>query len=251
MSSWFRKPLNIGIAVGAGVLAVGVIVLIIYGVVTHSEPVLLQVCWFGGEARYVDGETEEAYDYGACSGDEELVWAAKQIPLTVTAIEARSEDVFAPGAEGRKGIDAAIRDINSQVGCKLLEPRGLRDGSAILARIGAAVDIDARRDRGGSGKAASSASRSPLGFARHYQGDERGSLHCDLSVSSATGNLRSEYLVAHHELLHCLGLAHDPDNPASAMYPLTADDTMWDQMQAARITDADRARLRELYCARH
>lgn len=246
MSSWFKKPLNMGIAIGAGVLAVVVIALIVYGVVTHSEPLLLEVCWVDGQARYTDGSTEEWYDYGPCAGDEELVWAKKQIPLTVTAIEASSEDVFAPGAESRKGIDAAIRDINSQVGCKLLEPRGIREGSAILARLGAAVDVARPRDRSGPGKAGSSPSKSPLGFARHHQLD--GGLHCDMSVSSTVGSLRGEYLVAHHELLHCLGLAHHPDNPSSAMYPFTADDTMWDRMQAARITDGQRARLRELYC---
>jgi len=240
--SWFSKKRNIAITIGAGILAVVAAALIVYGVVTHTEPVLLEVCWENNEARYVEG-TE--VDDGPCEGSEELVWPKSQFPLSVAAIS--DETLLAPGSARREGLDSAIRDINSQVGCELLEP--VEDGAeaAIVAGVGKAVDVIARRNSGGKG---AKRNASILGWARH-QRNESGAdaeLHCDLAVYSTVGNLRREYLVAHHELLHCLGLAHDPNNPASAIYPFTEDDTMWDRMHAARITDADRARLRELYC---
>lgn len=239
--SWFRKPLNIGITIGAGVLALVVIGLIAYGVYTHREPSLLEVCWVGNEARYVEGSE---VDDGACEGAEELVWPTRQLPFTVAATKAVDETVLAPGAAEREGLDAAIRDINQQLGCAALRASADPLSAAMVAHLGEAVDVLPR------GVGSRAAKRAPLGWAHHDRansGDQL-SLRCNLHVRSNVGSLRGEYLVAHHEILHCLGLAHDPDNPASAIYPFTEDDTMWDQMQAARITDADRARLRGLYC---
>lgn len=238
--SWFSKPLNKGIAIGAGVLALVVIALIIYGVVTHREPILLEVCWVGSEARYVEG-TE--VDDGACEGAEELVWPQSQVPFSVAATKAVDQTVLAPGASEREALDSAIRDINQQVGCDLLRPSADPLSAAMVAHLGEAVDVLPRR-------VGSRAAKAPIGWAYHDRTDSGGqhSLRCHLHVRSNVGSLRGEYLVAHHEILHCLGLAHDDDNPASAIYPFTEDDSMWDRMQAARITDADRARLRSLYC---
>lgn len=239
--SWFSKPLNKGVAIGAGVLALVVIALIIYGVVTHREPVLLEVCWEGSEARYVEG-TE--VDDGACEGAEELVWPQSQVPFAVAATKAADETVLAPGASEREALDSAIRDINQQIGCTVLRASADPLSAAMVAHLGEAVDVLPRRMGGRR------PSKAPLGWAYHDRTDSRGqlSLRCHLHVRSNVGSLRGEYLVVHHEILHCLGLAHDPGNPSSAIYPFTEDDTMWETMQAARITDADRARLRSLYC---
>jgi len=239
--SWFRNPVNIAITIGAAILALVVIALIIYGVTTHREPILMEVCWEGNEARYVEG-TE--VDDGACEGAEELVWPQSQLPFAVAATKAADETVLAPGTVEREGLDAAIRDINQQLGCTVLRASADPLSAAMVAHLGEAVDV---LPRGVGGR---TAARAPLGWAHHDRSNSGSQLflRCHLHVRSNVGSLRGEYLVAHHELLHCLGLAHDPDNPASAIYPFTEDDTMWDQMQAARITDADRARLRGLYC---
>jgi hypothetical protein len=246
--SWFKKPLNIGIAIGAGVLAVVAAVLVIYGVVTHSEPVLLQVCWHNGIAFYDDGSVEEGgveTNHEPCDRPEELVWPTSQLPLTVAA-STPDGILLAPGASQREGVDAAIRDINSQIGFTLFAPIDFGARASVVVQVGAAMDSDRVR---GVREVHGRGSRPSLGYAAHHRanGEIGVSLHCDITVYSSTGNLRGDYLVAHHELLHCAGLAHDPDNPASAIYPFTVDDTMWELMQAARITDADRARLRELY----
>jgi len=239
--SWFSKPLNKGIAIGAGVLVLVVIALIIYGVVTHREPVLLEVCWEGTEARYVEG-TE--VDNGTCEGAEELVWPQSQLPFSVAATKAGSETVLAPGASEREALDSAIRDINQQLGCAALRASADPLSAAMVAHLGEAVDVLPRRVGGRR------PSKAPLGWAYHDRANSssESTLRCHLHVRSNVGSLRGEYLVAHHEILHCLGLAHDQNNPASAIYPFTDDDTMWERMQAARITDADRARLRSLYC---
>lgn len=238
--SWFKKPLNIGITIGAGVLAVVVIGLIIYGVTTHSEPGLLQVCWVDGQARYVEG-TE--VDDGACEGAEELVWPSSQIPLSVAAQAPDVQGFVSQGAPQREALDSAIRDINQQVGFALLASAGDGAGADIVVHLGEAVDAGGIRGAG----AGEERSR-PLGTARHHRTNSGGqlALRCDLHIYNV-GSLRGEYLVIHHELLHAIGLAHDPDNPASAIYPFTADDSMWERMQAARITDFDRALIRELY----
>ena len=239
----FKKPLNIGIAIGAAVLAVVVVVLIVYGVTTHSESGLLKVCWVDGQAHYVEGAE---VNNGSCEGAEELVWPESQIPLTVTAITAEGV-VLAPGASQREALDSAISDINSQVDFALLATIGDRAGIDIVVQVGAAVEAGGIRNSG-----ARDGERShPLGYARHHRANsatETGTiLHCDIVVYSTAGGLREEYLVVHHELLHCVGLAHDVNNPASAIYPLTLDDTMLDYMQMTRITDFDRSLIRELY----
>lgn len=239
--SWFKKPLNIGITIGAAVLAVVVIGLIIYGVTTHTEAGLLQVCWLDGRAHYVEG-TE--LDDGACEGSEELVWPESQIPLAVAAQASDVQGFVAPGASQREALDSAIRDINQQVGFALLTPVGDGAGADVVVHLGEAVDAGRIRGAGAGEERAR-----PLGFARHHRTNSGGqpALRCDLHIYSTVGSLRGEYLVIHHELLHAIGLAHDDDNPASAIYPFTSDDTMWERMQAARITDHDRALIRELY----
>ena len=242
--SWFSKKKNIAVVVGVAILFVVSAVSLIYAIATHEEPTLLEVCWTNdGRALYPKNTTEETY--GACSRGQELVWPEKQIPLSVAAVTGVEEIVLAPGTKRREALDQAIQDINSQVGCKVLSPTAFRDGSAILAHLGTAVVIELGRSRGRKGEGGG---HSSLGYARHRREKSGELLRCNFSVSSRVNNLRGEYLVTHHELLHCLGLSHDPDNPSSAIFPFTYDDTMWDSMISVRITDNDRAKLRDLYC---
>lgn len=251
--SWFDKKRNIAITVGAGILAILCIISITYAVITHEEPTLLEVCWTDGKAQYMEGATEE--DYGVCSRGKELVWPKKQIPLTVAAVAAYSEVVLAPGASGRKALDSAIKDINRQVGCEVLRPTALRNDASILARLGEPVGIYTGGDRKGKGE---KRGNPPLGFARHTKKQNKEQrrddsnklhkLHCNLTVYSHANNIRWQYLVVHHELLHCIGLTHHPDNPSSAMYPFSYDDTMWDRMSVSWITDGQLSALRRLYC---
>jgi hypothetical protein len=240
---WFKKPLNIAITVGAMVLLVVCAVLIAYGVTTHKEAGLLQVCWQGDKAQYTGG-TEVAPNE-SCTRTEELVWPQGKIPLAVAAIAPDRTTPLDPGAVAREGVDEAAEDINRQLGFDLFRAVADPVGAAVVVEIGVPVEagVDGRA-RGGDGKAATS---SPLGRAQHYLFSNGRGLFCDIDIYAGIGSLRHEYLVVHHELLHCAGLAHDADNPASAIYPFTNDDTMWERMQAARITDHDRELLRSRY----
>ena len=232
---------------------------IIYGVMT--EPGLLNVCWKDGQARYVLGEAEDYY--GACKGDEELVWPKEQLPLTVAAIEDSSEYFLAPGSSGRTGLDVAIKNINKEVGCTLLVPVAAPTNAAMVARVGAKVDFFSRRVPGKDSSlyTRNDYSVSPFGWTQHFNYGRdrlhygrdrlqhgRDRLRCDLFVPSIIDNLYVGYLIAYHELLHCVGLAHQPRNRKSIMYPFTYRKNMWDNMQRARILNGQRRILRNLYC---
>jgi len=75
-----------------------------------------------------------------------------------------------------------------------------------------------------------------LGYAKHYR--DNGEVSVYARVTSAVDSSKMEQFVARHMLLHAAGLAHD-DFPESAIYPLTAEDSTEDQMEAARITEHD------------
>jgi hypothetical protein len=243
--SWFKKPLNIGITIGAGALLVGSIVGVIYGVLTHSEPGLLEVCWNeDGGVKYVDIsqlEKGERVSYGACEGAEKLVWPQTRIPLAVAAV-AFNQAELEPGEREREALDVAIQDINRQLGFTILVPTKNRSRADIVVEIGAALGHSKVYGRNSErGEAIS-----PLGYTNHYRNDY-GELYCDIVVYSNTGGIRVQYLVIHHELLHAIGLAHDHNNFESAIHPFVVDDTTLDFMRSTRITDHDRELLRSLY----
>jgi hypothetical protein len=220
------KRLTIATAVVGALIALAAVGLIVYGVLTHREEGLLGVCWTentfeGTTASYVGGNE---VNLGSCRKPEGLVWPRKQIPLTVSIADYREEE------RDIKPIESAIANINSQVGCTLLKKTS--DGTySIRVLVGTSVESGSRE----------------LGLSRHFK--SRQGLHSEVFVYSNAGSERLVYLVAQHELLHSLGLAHD-DFPDSALYPFTADDTMSDTMDTARITDHDVALLRKLYCPR-
>lgn len=225
MSSWFKKPVNLAITIGAAVLAVVVVSLIIYGVTTHREPGLLQVCWQPNDsAAYANpGDLEglEAPD-APCAEPEELRWDRKQVPLKVAWQALQDSD--------ERALKAAIQDINAQLGFKMLVETPEGEASDIVVELEAHLVGE---------------KNPPAGWAHHVRSN--GVVGCDAKIRSLAASERFVYLVAHHELLHCIGLAHDQDNPASAIYPLTSDDTLEDTMKAVRITDFDRALIRRLY----
>lgn len=214
---WFTRPgyfIAILLFVVAAVLGV---IGIIYGVSTHEEGGLLRVCWNeSNSAEYV--VPFEGAPVGDCADPEDLVWPKNQVPLGVSILDLREDG---DGVEGK----AAIVDINNQLGFTLFTQ--VKEGSSVSLTLGAPVE-------GGSKK---------LGTAHHYKSPE--AMYAHATVYSATGSLRLTFLVAHHELLHVAGLAHD-SFPDSAMYGMDHDDSL-ERMTPARITDHDKSLLRDLY----
>ena len=237
-----KKSLVISIAV-AVVLGAITGSLLVYGILSHTEAGLLEVCWGeDGSAQYLDTsqlETVDESDGQPCYRPEELVWPQEQIPLSVATIAGDGVTSLIPGSTPREAIDAAIVDINRQVGFTLFAPARDRTWSDVVVYQGKAVEVSVARARREKGLA-------PL-LARVQHFRTGPSIRCHVVHYAHTGSVRHEYLVAHHELLHCAGLAHHPDNPSSAMYPLTFDDSMFERMHAARITDGHRSLLRKRY----
>jgi hypothetical protein len=223
------------------VAAVAALGLVLYGVLTHREGGLLLVCWdrvgYGATARYVDEGVEGSYEEGACERPRELVWAPKQIPLTVLPSESRSgqsprslpEDDFRSRA-----LKAAINDINGQLGFRLFKMVPPAPGSSVFVFFG--TPMETRRE--------GAVHRPPSGSVYHsrtYSLESTISIRSDVEASN-----RLLHLVLVHELLHVAGLAHD-NYPSSIMFPLLHDDTTDDVMRTQHISWHDRRLLRRMY----
>lgn len=217
----------------------GLSFLVAYGVATHWEPGLLRVCWTGAgglEARYEDADSVDGQIANAsCDRPEELVWPQSQVPLTVSAVEG-NETVLIVGSTRRRAIDAATDDINRQLGFRMLRPVTSVVPASVVVQVGAAMGVSSRTGAGAS----------PLGYARHYRGDRDSRLHCRGTVLSRVSDISTQYVVVLHELLHCVGLAHDWSE-SSVMYPFTRDDIMGHELRFVLISDRDRRRLAKLY----
>lgn len=239
----FKKPVNIWITIGAAVLTVVVIALIVWGVTHHTEGGLLCVRWHNGAAVYLDQEECD----GARQGAEKLVWPSEEVPLTVLLEADHPDENVGEGSQADRVSAQIERDINAQVGCRLVkrvasEPRS---GADLWLHWGASYESSdaSRRSTQGDRRGAEN-SAAPEWTVHRGQGAP---VEAHVTVRGGLSD-RAAYMVAFHGILHGIGLAHDPDYPSSPMYPLTRDDTDDDLMRPMRITDHDVELLRELYC---
>lgn len=233
MSSWLKKPVNIGITIGAAVLAVVAIGLIVWGVTHHTEGGLLCVRWHNGQAIYLNHEECDESRQGA----EELEWPREEVPFTVLRVD-ESEN-HSSAAQADRVIAQIVRDTNVQVGCELarvvdVEPRS---GVDIWFHWGAAYE---------SGSEASACScRGTPEFTEHRGYGAPVSAHVTMRGGLSD---RAAYLAGLHGFLHGVGLAHDDDHHGSIMYPLTPENPDMGPLRGGRITDHDVTLLRRLYC---
>lgn len=226
--SWFKKPLNIGITIGAAILAVVAIFLVIWGVTHHTEGESLEVCWVNGSARYVEGSER---DHGACEGAEELVWPQEQVPFTLASLTSEGQPLAEDSDEVR-ALTHAVTDLNRQLGFELYRMGTGLDSTDATVRFGGALE--------GGGDSP------PPGYVQHTRvGNNILRGHVWIR-SDVVADMRLLHLVLEHELLHLAGLAHD-DFTLSIMYPIARDDWQLEAMSTAHVTDVDRSNLRGLY----
>lgn len=211
-------------------IAIVAAVLIAYGVATHEEPGLLEVCrGVNGVAIYID-EVEGDTGGGNCADAAALRWRREDIPLGVRVTHGGAEG-GAPSSEELRVVELAVADLNAQVGFELFRlDRGTGAPPAVALVLGAPAE---RGD--------------PPGECRHW-------LRPDGFASSAAVVVRNVpddatiFRVLLHELGHVAGLAHD-DWTGSMMNrrTISADAS---ELPPGRLSDSDRSDLRELYAPR-
>jgi len=236
--AWINKTKNKIVLVLAALVFTGALFGVIWGVTHHSEESLMEVCWNASQVDYVS-ETEVSSQ--PCSTQsEELVYAKRQIPLTV--VPTANSVLLDPDHRDSKVIDTAVSDMNSQFGFELLKmvygSNAVQEGG----RIKASVIFHTQAAYTPGQRALSS--KVP-GWAIHSRRSD-GSIQCDVYIRGGLSE-RYMYRVAVHELGHVIGLAHDNDNPGSVMFPPTGDDTSTEHMLPSRFTDNDKEVGRSLY----
>lgn len=214
------------IAVMATIAILGVI----YGVLTHKEAGLLQVCWHNGHASYVEDLQEEG-ERAACKNPVPLIWPNEQIPLAVATLSADN----APLKEQERGakiVRDAIDDLNLQIGKILFDVAKIQDDEPDVVVIwGSPLIVGANGSD--SYKIGGSVSHAKLGST----------MQAIVRIREISSD-RLAFITAVHELAHSAGLAHDTFI-SSLMYPrmITAElNTV-----TTRLTDNDVRLLRTTY----
>lgn len=194
--------------VSAIFLAAGVLVAV--GVLTHSEPGLMGYCPASGQYE-VDG----ARDCPELTLDSSL-------PIVVTA------ESDHPTMDPENATADIVDRINHRLGFTLLQfDEGGCDDHATICVFAEVPFESGFMDTNGS--------------ARHFMAE--GTLRCEARTSN-TGTAEMFDMVLEHEILHCLGLAHD-DFDSSIMRPTQTHTP--DGEFPPGITDDDRATLRDRY----
>lgn len=199
---------------GVIALAVVALVLVIVGVLTHTEAGLLTACEQSNGALDPDGDCEE------------VQWDRAQFPLQV---HADTSNPFPPN-DPEDAAQSVIDLINGRLGFDALEWTEDPTDADVSVEVGAAQEVgtwmgDANGD------------------ARHFRRDD-GTLRCEVRTWN-TGSLEMLDKALTHEMGHALGLAHD-DFEDSAMFGGTLRPD-GDRLTRMRLTDHDRGLLRDLY----
>lgn len=159
---------------------------VLYGVLTHTEPGLMKVCWKGSQAHY-DGDCQE------------LKWSKDKLPLPYYIAFDKDHKVYTDSVV--KGADLWNKEIAS------VFKRVDKEEDALVHVTWGSVEI---------GKHCSAGSTS-------HGGTESGPENAKVVLRNPS-DIHAVYRFAAHEFGHVLGLAHD-EAPRSIMYPIQPDMT--------------------------
>lgn len=137
---------------------------------------------------------------------------------------AADDEVSLGSAEDRDAVALGVSAVNARLGFEMYR---LAPEDQVTCEVTVTLGVPSERGF-----------QEPGGSAVLHRGSET----CDIDVANATGEMRA--LVLHHELGHCLGLAHD-DYELSIMRPVQS--LTPDRELPPRISDFDRDLLRNVY----
>jgi len=218
--------------VGLAILVVAVIAVccVIYGVITHKEGGLLQVCWENSHASYTEdlqGEGESKQ----CKLPMPLVWPDKQLPLSVVVFGG-DHVALKEQERGSKIVRDAMDDFNLQVGKILFSIAKIVDEEPDVVVIWGVPSIVGDTGVG---------SRKVGGYVNHAK---IGATMQAIVRIRETSSDRLAFVTTLHELGHVVALAHD-QQLSSLMYPRMITDAL--NTATTRLTDSDVSLLRSLY----
>jgi len=180
---------------------------VLYGVLMHTEPGLMKVCW---------AESGQAY-YGHPDCEHELRW--KKIPITY---------YIAFGKDHKDYIDSVVEGAvlwNKEIGVELLK-RVDKDADAVVQVVWGSVPKEG--DAGGH---------------TSHTGSPDGPTGAKVVLSDPS-DVHAVYRYAAHEWGHVLGLEHD-EAPRSIMYPVQPG--MTKEMTFVLPSDHDKKLLQGIY----
>jgi len=191
-------------------LAIGGLVL--YGVLTHKEQGLMNICWENGIIKHYDDPIKSPHP--ECK--QNVQWDKDQLPLTVFMDLGKDHEIY------RDSIVKAMGMWNSEVG-PMFVPVTDKSKASVVVSWGTVSNKD-HID----------------GYTVHH-GDDGKILGADV-VLSEPSDLHAIFRYAAHELGHVLGLAHDESGLMRISAPGATE-----KLEFVLPSDYDKSLLKELY----
>lgn len=208
--------------IAVAILFIAALIAILFGIFSHKEAGLLNVCWADNRANYT---TETEQHKTSCLNPVPLTWPTDHLFVAVV-----DNDRVIVDDNRADVIWDSIKVVNAQLHTKLARARQISKAHIIVI-IDAAYDLSTRAGLLGD----------VPGYCKHIKSNNKMIAH----MAVRPGSVSEQLYVASHEFGHCLGLAHDINNEASVMFPVA--DTDISEVKMILFSDHDISLMRKLY----